>query len=199
MIKVIIFDADGIIVHRERRFSETLAVKHGISAELTSPFFNGPFRECLVGRADLKEAILPYLSKWGWDRGVDALLDYWFSLETETDKDLIKYIQELRKQGILCFLATNNEKHRFKFMMEKIGLLAMFDKTYSSARLGHKKPEQEFFAKIYKEIEGIGKEEILLVDDRQENVEAAERFGIHAELFKSIDNLKQRIELLSKT
>ena len=116
MIKVIIFDADGVLVHGNRRFSITLAEKHGISLETTLPFFTGPFQECLVGNLDLKEVILPYLDTWGWDKGVDMLLDYWFSLESATDKELIEYIKTLRGEGILCFLATNNEKHRFQYL-----------------------------------------------------------------------------------
>ncbi len=198
MIKVVIFDGDGILVHRERRFSETLAAKHDISPELTLPFFTGPFRECLVGRADLKEVILPYLNKWGWDKGLEALLDYWFSLETKTDKELIKYIQELRKQGVLCFLATNNEKHRFEYMMNKMGLGKMFDKAYSSAYLGYKKPDQEFFLKIYNELKNIKKSEVLFIDDTLENVKGGEKFGFNADLFTSLDNLRDKIAFLNK-
>lgn len=198
MIKVVIFDADGVLVHGERKFSTTLAEKHGISLETTLPFFTGPFQECLVGDSDLKEIILPYLDKWGWDKGVDALLDYWFSLESKTDKELIKYIKELRRKGIVCFLATNNEKHRFQYMMDKMGLANAFDKTYSSAHLGHKKPDRKFFSKIFKQLDNIHKNEILFVDDSAENIQGAKEFGIHAELYTSMSNLKKKIMFLNK-
>lgn len=198
MIKVIIFDADGVLVHSKRRFSTTLAEKHGISLKSTLPFFNGPFQECLVGNSDLKEIILPYLDKWGWDKGVDTLLDYWFSLESQTDKLLIKYIKELRQKGVICLLATNNEKYRFKYMMSKMGLQKVFDKTYASAHLGHKKPNQSFFLKIYKELGKIDKKEILFVDDSIENIKGAKKFGINTEFYTTFDNLKKKISLLNK-
>lgn len=198
MIKVIIFDADGVLVHGNRKFSVTLAKKHGISIEMTLPFFIGPFQECLVGNLDLKEVILPYLDKWGWDKGVDMLLEYWFSLESKTDKELIKYIKGLRQKGVVCILATNNEKYRFEYMMGKMGLKNVFDKTYASAHLGHKKPKQEFFAKIFKELKNINKNEILFVDDSKENIKGAKKFGIHTELYDSIQNLKKKLAILNK-
>jgi putative hydrolase of the HAD superfamily len=78
MIKVIIFDADGVLINTERRFSILLAEKYGIPLEKTLPFFNGPFQDCLIGKANLKETILPFLNTWGWKKGIDALLDIWF-------------------------------------------------------------------------------------------------------------------------
>jgi|SRR3989344_4491776 len=193
MLKLIIFDADGVLVHNKRKFSITLAEKHGIPLETTLPFFTGQFQECLIGNLDLKEIIPPYLEKWGWDKGVDVLLDYWFSLESKTDQKLIEYIQELRQKGITCFLATNNEKHRFQYMMDKMGLQKVFDKTYASAHLGHKKPNKEFFEKIYRELDNIRKDEILFVDDSSENIEGAKDFGIHTIFYKSFSGFKEKI------
>lgn len=194
MIKVIIFDADGVLIPTKRKFSITLAEKHDISFQDTLPFFIGPFQKCLVGDADLKKVIFPYLNKWGWDKGVGIFLDYWFSLESKTDKELIKYIKKLRKKGIKCLLATNNEKHRFQYMMDKMGFANAFDKTYASAHLGHKKPDQKFFQKIYKELKNIQKNEILFVDDSVENIEGAKNFGIYAELYTTFEDFKKKME-----
>src|SRR3989344_1241448 len=194
MIKVIIFDADGVLIHSKRKFSITLAEKHDISIEKTLPFFIGPFQECLVGNKDLKETVAPYLKEWGWSESVDALLDYWFELERETDIEVVKYVQELRGKGILCFLATNNEKYRFQYMLDKMGFAYAFDKTYSSAHLGHKKPNREFFEKIAKDFKNIKKEEILFWDDDAKNIEGAKDFGINAELYISVEDFKQKMK-----
>ena len=165
MIKVVIFDADHVLIHGGRKFSVQLAEDYGISSEKTLPFFSGPFQDCLVGKADLKNAVTPYLASWGWHKGVDSLLDLWFTSQHNTDEELVKYIQQLRGKGVLCFLATNNEKHRFQYMLDKMGFANCFDKTYASAHLGHKKPDQEFFSKMFNELKDIQKNEILFVDD----------------------------------
>jgi putative hydrolase of the HAD superfamily len=194
MIKAIIFDADGVLIPSKRRFSKTLAEKHDISLEKTLPFFTGPFQKCLVGDADLKKIISPYLNEWGWTKGVDALLDYWFQLEHDVDAELVKYIQELRGKGILCFLATNNEKYRFQYMLDKMDFANSFDKTYASAHLGHAKPNKDFFSTIFKELEKIQRNEILFIDDSIENIKGAKNFGIHAELYTSFEDFKEKMK-----
>lgn len=192
MIKAILFDADGVMVNGER-FSVALDRDYGISIETTLPFFNGPFQDCLVGNADLRETVSSYLSGWGWDKGVEAFLDYWFNIEHTINEELVSYIQELRGQGILCLLATNNEKYRFKYMLDRMGFSNCFDKTYASAHLGSKKPDHDFFVKILNELDGIKKEEIFFVDDGIDNIESAKDFGIHAEIYTTFENFKKKL------
>jgi putative hydrolase of the HAD superfamily len=193
MIKVIIFDADGVLVHG-KLFSQRLERDFGISTQKTDSFFNGPFKKCLTGEDDLKEVLKSYLNEWNWFKGVDDLLEYWFAFEYEVDSDLVTYIQDLRKKGILCFLATNNEKHRFQYMLDKMGFVNCFDKTYASAHLGHKKPSVQFFAKIFEELDGVEKDEILFFDDDIENIKGAKDFGINAELYTSFENYKEKMK-----
>ncbi len=189
MIKVIIFDADGVLVNGVR-FSDALEKDYGISLETTLPFFTGPFQECLIGNLDLKEAVEPYLESWGWSNGVDAFLEYWFSVEHTLNEELIEYIQVLREKGVLCFLGTNNEKYRFQYMLEKMGFADSFDRTYASAHLGFKKPDHEFFKRIYNDLNNINKSEILFLDDDTDNVKSAKEFGINAEIYNSVDQVK---------
>src|SRR3989344_5743929 len=105
MIKAILFDADGVLL-KDGMFSEYLKREHDLDIEKLIPFFTGPFRESLVGKADLKKILKPYLKDWGWKKSMDELLDLWFTTGHEIDERLVKYIKNLRKSGIKCYLAT---------------------------------------------------------------------------------------------
>ncbi len=193
MIKVLIFDADGVLINSER-FSKRLAREYGISTDKTAPFFSGIFDECLIGNADLKESITPYLNEWGWEKSVDDFLNYWFSSEHSVDIELVNEIQKYRKKGIKCFVATNQEKHRAKYMLEKMGFVDSFDNLYASAHLGCKKPSSDFYEKITKELGDVNKEEILFWDDTEENITGAIEFGINAELYVSLEDFREKMK-----
>ncbi len=194
MIKVIIFDADGVLIPHTRKFSVLLSEDFGIPLEKTAEFFKGPFQDCLVGKADLRDTVSRYLASWGWNKGVDEFLDIWFQAQHDMDVELVTYVQELRKKGVLCALATDNEKYRFQYILDKTGFAHSFDKTYSSAHLGSKKSNQEFFERLVKDLGNIPKEEILFWDDSRGNVEVAKKFGINAELYVSLDDFKEKMK-----
>ncbi|MCR4279165.1 MAG: HAD hydrolase-like protein [Candidatus Zambryskibacteria bacterium] len=191
MIKVVLFDVDGVLVRARRMFSVNLEREYGISTEKTSSFFLGPFKECLVGKADLKNAIEPYLKEWGWQKGVDALIEYWFKSEDIVDSSLIEYVQSLRRKGIKCYLATNQENYRVDHMLNTMGFAQNFDGSYASSHIGYVKPDAEFFARIYENLDKIKKDEILFWDNTLENIEGAQTFGIQARLYTTFENFKE--------
>ena len=77
------------------------------------------------------------------------------------------------------YLATNQEHLRAAYLMEKLGLADHVDGMLYSARLGAKKPDGEFFAKVQAAI-GLCGEEMLLIDDTRQNIEAALKAGWRA-------------------
>lgn len=192
MIKHILFDADGVLVHGDM-FSLVLEDRYGISHETTQPFYQGIFNDSLVGKADLREIIEPYLKEWGWPKTIDEYLEEWFSYEHVLDEEIIACIQKLRAKGIGCYVATNQEKYRAQYMIDRMGFKDSFDKLYASAHLGILKPALEYYDRVVKDI-GAKKDEVLFWDDRMENVVAAKKFGIHAEFFDSFKTFKQKMK-----
>jgi len=84
-------------------------------------------------------------------------------------------------------LATNQEKYRTAYLSEKFNYESAFNRIFSSAHTGHKKPSAEFFQKILEYLQeqdaSITKDNILFWDDDIENVEGAAMFGIVSEQF----------------
>ena len=94
MIKYFLFDADGVVIKkRTKPFSVRFSEDYGVSADLVSEFYKNEYQLCAVGKADLKTAIVKYLSRWNWTKSVDELLEYWFDAERELDNNVVSLIK----------------------------------------------------------------------------------------------------------
>lgn len=61
--QAILFDVDGVVIVPHPSFSAIFPNEFGVDPELVTPFFKKDFPACLVGQADLKEKITPWLSE----------------------------------------------------------------------------------------------------------------------------------------
>ncbi|HWZ65317.1 MAG TPA: HAD-IA family hydrolase [Patescibacteria group bacterium] len=181
MITTLILDADGVLVNGER-FADVRARTLKTDLDKEREFFTGVFQDCLIGKADLKDSVKPYLTSFGWQGTVDEFLDYWFKTEHNLNADLVSYIQKQRSQGIRVVLATNQEKYRAEYMLKHMGFDGMFDKVYASVHMGLKKPAVEFFARVVEDLD-TQKDEVLFWDDDQRNIDGAREYGIKAEFY----------------
>ena len=181
--KIYMFDADGVVI-QSQMFSYKFAQDFDINISELDGFFKTDFQECLVGKADLKIVIKPWLKKWNWSKSVDEFLDYWFKAEHNLNFDLIENIRELRKNKRKCILATNQEKYRLEYMKKEMYFETTFDKIYSSHFIGFKKPDTEYYRFILNDL-NENPSNIIFYDDRQENIESAKLLGINSYLYNS--------------
>lgn len=72
-------------------------------------------------------------------------------------------------------------------MIDHMGFSTAFDKIYSSAHMGLKKPAVDFYAKIIEDLKA-NKSEVLFWDDDQANINGAVEYGISAELYTKYEN-----------
>lgn len=189
MVKAVLFDADGVLINSEM-FSVALQRVHGISIDKTRKFFSEKWPEIIIGSKDLKTELRPYLPQLGWDGTVDELLDFWFKTEHNIDEDLVSFIQGLRRNGIKCYVATNQERYRANYMLKEMGFSESFDGVLASAHLGSKKPDLEFFKLVLDKLE-LNIDEVMFWDDSQENVSAGNEFGLKSHLYQDYDKFKE--------
>lgn len=188
-----LFDADGVMIKSSRLFSEQLEQDYGISTAKMQLFFTGVFKKCSIGQADLKQELAKVIGDWGWTGTVEELMDFWFSVGTVIDQEMKQYVQTLQQAGVRCFMTTDQEKYRGEHLRRTLGQGKPFEEIFFSAEMGCSKKEASFFEQVYTHLLKSGpvqKSQVLFVDDSQENVDVAERFGYTGYVFADIQGLK---------
>ena len=194
MTKAILFDADGVVLKKYKEYfvSQFFAREYKAPADEINAFFGKDFRTCQRGKLDLKEELAKYLPGWNWPNGVDAFLEYWFTSDAAIDPEVMEEVEKIREKGFKCYLASDQEKYRASYIMERLDLKDKFDKCFFSYELGYMKSQPEYFMEISK-ITGLKPEEFIYFDDDQKNVDIANSLGINAHFYTKIDDLEKVI------
>ena len=183
-IKALMVDVDGVLVDGRpedgRHWQTSIEEDLGFTSDaLHHQFFTPYWENIVLGRAGLMEHLTTALQKIAPHVSPAQFVSYWFEKDSRLVSPILAELSLLRSAGIRVYLATNQEHQRAAYLMEKLGLADHVDGIFYSARLGAKKPDVQFFAKVQAAVPLCG-EEILLVDDSRQNIEAALKAGWQA-------------------
>jgi putative hydrolase of the HAD superfamily len=109
------------------------------------------------------------------------------------NQPLAAYIAGLRP-GLQVAALTNTWSFG-RSLIERHGIAGLFDLIVSSAEEGVCKPDE----RIYRiTLERLGREpdEVVFVDDREDNVEAATRIGIHGVVHRTVEETTAALDAL---
>jgi putative hydrolase of the HAD superfamily len=190
-----LFDVDGVLVH-PFRFRTFLGSHYGITAQMTSAFFSGPFRACVTGQAELAEVLPPYLSQWGWQSTTSDFIATWMREDAAADHSMRELVGKVRNLGFRCHVASVQERNRADYLRHTMGFQDAFDETFFSCDLGAAKPDPAFYTRIQKKL-GKAPRQLMLIDDSLACVEAALAAGWQAFHYAGTVDRSRLIELLA--
>lgn len=193
-LKALMVDVDGVVITpRPGGWAARMEADLGLSyAVLAEHFFKPHWDDVVMGRADLHERLAPVLAEHAPHLTADQLAAYWFAKDAQLDEILLADLSELRATGVAMHLATVQEHRRAAYLWETLGLRDRFDALHHSAAYGCGKPDRAFFDAVAART-GFAPAELLLLDDRLENVEAARAAGWRAALWDGTERLAQVI------
>lgn len=191
-MRAFVFDADGVLTIPQELFSQVYAKRYGLPIEPFEQFFKEQFPAALIGKADLKELIAN--NRDVWPHGTpDEIIKDWCEGEDLRNSQTIAVVEELKRRGERCYLATNQEKYRGDYMKD-VMFHGLFDAYFVSGEMGFMKPEAAFFElvlqKIQRDVPGIQPQDVIFFDDTPGHVEGARQLGIDARLYENIDQLR---------
>lgn len=186
-IKAIIFDMNGVFVKDSGPLSTRIENDFGVDAEEIHSLIKESLKRVRVPGTNSRPAWLPILEKL--NMSYEEFFKYWFSGES-LNSELLQFTKELKKNGILIIILSNNFPERTNNYRELFPeLFAIVDEQYFSWETGNIKPSKDAFTQIIDKHSFLP-EEYLLVDDKDENLVSASNLGIAVHKYQSIDDLK---------
>ncbi|HUS22041.1 MAG TPA: HAD-IA family hydrolase [Aeromicrobium sp.] len=183
-IKALMVDVDGVLVDGRpgdgRHWQTSLEADLGFTSDtLRTKFFDPHWDDIVLGRAGLIERLTIALPHIAPQVSPAQFLSYWLERDSRVVTPLLTELSSIRSRGIRVYLATNQEHLRAAYLMETLGLAAHVDGMFYSARVGARKPDAEFFTRVQESV-GLSGDEMLLIDDSRQNVDAALEAGWQA-------------------
>lgn len=106
----------------------------------------------------------------------------------------MELVSQLRSRGNKCYLVSDNEAYRGRYLLDEVRVGKHFDGTFFSCFLGFTKGQKEFFEKILADTNAKAGE-VLYIDDDQENLNTAKPLGTKTYLYQDLSSLKQHLQL----
>jgi HAD superfamily hydrolase (TIGR01509 family) len=176
MADILILDAMGVLYEAGDDVAELLVPfvgKHGRS-DLSADAVDRDYVEASLGRMDA-EAF--------WRRmGVDPLLEDSYLAGHRLIEGTVEALAELKQRhGRLACLSNDVSSWSLK-LRQRFGLERWIDHWFISGDLGLRKPSAEIY-RLAADRLGVSPQEVMFVDDRLRNLEAAKAVGFNTVLF----------------
>ncbi len=125
----------------------------------------------------------------------DEFRQFMFAL-SQPKSDELALAQELSRSGKYLMSTINNESRELNlYRIEKFGLREIFDIFISSCFVGLRKPEKDIY-RLALEVTQKAPAQCCFIDDRDLNLESAEKLGMQTIRIQTAEQLRQELRKL---
>jgi HAD superfamily hydrolase (TIGR01509 family) len=189
--EIALFDADGVVIApREKFFTDRLVEECGVSPEDSMDFVKEFLMPSMTDKVDLREELPALLTKWEINKSVDEIFEFWWSGETKIDYSVLNIVDQLKHSGVKTYLASDQEKNKAGYIMNRLGLIEHFDGAFLSFEMGFQKHDEGYWKKLLESLR-VEPSRIIFWDDDQKNVDNAAAVGIVGRLYSNFEEFKR--------
>ena len=182
VIQVILFDIGGVFFKwKDRWLFSNIANRFGLSEQHLADECKNELPNLRLGKISEQEMwqrIGRQINSKELSNARDSLIHDFFKSKISIDDSVFAVIKQLKKKNIKMGILSNTASVMHSAVEELIDM-SYFDYLFLSYEIGMEKPGKAIFEHVAEKIPYL-KEEILFVDDRLSNVNAAKNFGIKA-------------------
>jgi 2-haloacid dehalogenase len=128
-------------------------------------------------------------------REIEAFYERWEEMFGGEISGSVGVLRELKERGYALHALTNYSSETFPLARERYGFLQWFDEILVSGEEGLIKPDKEIYELLIKRT-GLDPASSVFVDDREDNVRAAEILGFIGIVFKEAQELRAELDRL---
>lgn len=200
MIKAIIFDIGSTILTRNwKKQRKNIYDKFGIY-----PDWGQEAQEikklAVIGKASLREVFKASIKETKSNISLENFIEFYKKSYLDSSpikKSMINLIKKIKKNYKLYAFSNTYDLHAE--INEKRKIWELFDKAFLSIDIHLKKPEKASYLHVLNNIK-LRPDETIFIDDKEENIEMANKLGINAikytscsKLIKDLKNLGVRL------
>lgn len=108
-----------------------------------------------------------------------------------------EWIKCLKAEGYHVYLLSNYGRTAFEATSKELGFISLVDGMVISYEVKYVKPEPEIYQALFDKY-NLKPEECVFLDDREENIRAAERFGMHGIVVQSKEQADEELRNILK-
>jgi glucose-1-phosphatase len=182
----IIFDLGGVILDVDYNLTRAAFEKLGISNfdEMYSQAnADKLFQKLETGEINEEEFYKELNNCTGLDLSTEEIKKAWNAMLLSFREGSLQFLEEIRSKYKVYLLSNTNLIHwnafRRSFHSKKRAkpFEEYFDKAFYSFKMGLRKPDEEIFHQVVKELK-IDAKKTVFIDDSLQNVEAAKKAGL---------------------